>query len=867
MVVCHRKPRCSKKSELDNIKSNLQLLFENPIDFRQIRNTVICDHCLNIVKTFKNIKERLTHAILNSVNVNNEPIINDELIKTPTQHVKNSKKRLASTPASELRFRLTPKREPVISSLVRSFEKLNTHSLNVKERSGVSRRRIDFDNGHDHDHSYTKDSPSCDIRQISDQDSNLIEALLCQNMDSEYDSICKEISKPLSELGNTKSLLLKNDIGRLQNSDMFSACILEMNTHCPALLQLLNRLHSIHLTLSESSKRNIIREFGEQLEEKLIRDVSDGKNGKLNGDNLDIRVNTNDVRMNNKNKDYHFFATNFVLNRISTERQPIVHHDSHEPSLEIFLPNETETLVYKNSLKILLGRILVEYMPGFQWMKKVLPDHIDHPHREEMKRKSVVHMLPLSLNNECSYDGCVRIMDEYIEMINRWYRKAGRAAELDTLQIPVGGDQLTRVRFQGAKTLRAGAHTKQERFDQLYPMVIELFHTLQDFLEKLCKRFLKLGNSRDQGTLANLKILIQRSNVNGKVKSRFKVCEDTVQAHEDFVLTVGHSYFLDYAMKKFDMKDLDDTPTHKLLPENIKQLHAPSKQKIFDAIMEEVIADIYIPYETQAPKKMDLKLLIANQAYQCSASLDNNTAVVPLLINESEKGQDDLFNYVHNFLQWYFIILQIQDAIHEGDMVRTNVIIKTMIPFFFSHSVLSKYFTECIDFILKTEFTLPPHVAAEVRAASFVNIHGGIGKNKAADMHKENEVKLVKDLIKGLGANKTEKSIIAMSKAAPVINDVTTNFDKMLKLNEFKTKHKKRSSEEDIGTLVKKLKDLDLWNFHENRALTLFSGISQSPFNFDTDVLQRDLPCEADDDNNHDDDDDDDDNEQSDLED
>ncbi|CAC5399354.1 unnamed protein product [Mytilus coruscus] len=54
---------------------------------------------------------------------------------------------------------------------------------------------------------------------------------------SVYDSICKEISKQLSELGNTKTLLLKNDIGRLQNSDMFSACIPEMNTHCLALLQ------------------------------------------------------------------------------------------------------------------------------------------------------------------------------------------------------------------------------------------------------------------------------------------------------------------------------------------------------------------------------------------------------------------------------------------------------------------------------------------------------------------------------------------------------------------------------------------------------------------------------------------------------
>jgi hypothetical protein len=74
-----------------------------------------------------------------------------------------------------------------------------------------------------------------------------------------------------------------------------------------------HRLNSVHITLSESSKRNILRDFEAVLENKLIRDLSEGKNGKLNGDNLDIRVNTNDIRMNNKNKDYHFFATNFVV--------------------------------------------------------------------------------------------------------------------------------------------------------------------------------------------------------------------------------------------------------------------------------------------------------------------------------------------------------------------------------------------------------------------------------------------------------------------------------------------------------------------------------------------------------------------------
>lgn len=55
--------------------------------------------------------------------------------------------------------------------------------------------------------------------------------------------------------------------------------------------------------------------------------------------------------------------------------------------------------------------------------------------------------------------------------------------DFDQLQIPVGGDQLTRVRLDGAKTLRMGAHTRTERFDNLFPVVVEMFHMQMDFLE------------------------------------------------------------------------------------------------------------------------------------------------------------------------------------------------------------------------------------------------------------------------------------------------------------------------------------------------------------------------------------------------
>ena len=60
-----------------------------------------------------------------------------------------------------------------------------------------------------------------------------------------------------------------------------------------------------------------------------------------------------------------------------------------------------------------------------------------------------------------------------------------KGGELQTLQVPVGGDQLTRVRLQGAKALRAGSLTAQDRLDHLYPVIMEMFHTLQDFLEVL----------------------------------------------------------------------------------------------------------------------------------------------------------------------------------------------------------------------------------------------------------------------------------------------------------------------------------------------------------------------------------------------
>jgi hypothetical protein len=60
---------------------------------------------------------------------------------------------------------------------------------------------------------------------------------------------------------------------------------------------------------------------------------------------------------------------------------------------------------------------------------------------------------------------------------------ASSSDPLQNVKIPCYGDQLSRIRFAGAKDLGSACHTPKDRFDHIYPFRIVDWHTKRSLLK------------------------------------------------------------------------------------------------------------------------------------------------------------------------------------------------------------------------------------------------------------------------------------------------------------------------------------------------------------------------------------------------
>lgn len=150
---------------------------------------------------------------------------------------------------------------------------------------------------------------------------------------------------------------------------------------------------------------------------------------------------------------------------------------------------------YAESAKIIVGRVVLQFLPQFKCLKGIIPDHIPHQYSEQMAQQSTIVTTPIINANEAKYEDRVTTLRTYEKWISEIYVQAGLVQEVpdtDNPPVPAGpaapgqtnahtqatpndpmkdmkvvfaGDQLTRVRFAGGKDLLSGAQTPSDRFE------------------------------------------------------------------------------------------------------------------------------------------------------------------------------------------------------------------------------------------------------------------------------------------------------------------------------------------------------------------------------------------------------------------
>ena len=522
------------------------------------------------------------------------------------------------------------------------------------------------------------------------------------------------------------------------------------------------------------------------------------------------------------NEDLHLFATNFIENRLSFRHLP---NDSPLGDIKTltrdkFSPSVAELKKYAQCAKILVGRIVLEFFPQFRFLKKVFPNHINHEFSEAMSQKSLIASMPIIDANEAKYQDCVKILRACEGWIAQIYYKAGlldklpetedppipdtpssqgqtRAHTIDDkddpmreMKVVMGGDQLTRVRFAGAKDLLAGSHTPSDRLEHCAPFKPVMWHTKASLLQYSYNLLYNAKSVGDVGTLKFFREKFDRRNATPQ-----KVL-DSFEGSEELFISMGRAYIVAAILHFFGMKSLDDKPAVHVFPKNI--IHAPDdkRKEYFDEAFGKFV-DKFV-----------------------------------LQIDPHAGDEDYIKNYGLCSIFLTILLLQMKDTAQEADGERNLINQKLLLSVFKSLGAFSKYAIEMFVSIAQMECLLTPRLSQEFKWGFFVNWRGGAGNNIEDDLAQEISNKLSKNVVQRMGPNKSISSISKVSKAMSGITSIKEQFDKTIKVEKVSVQHATRDSLKDEKEMVEDIIKLNPFHHIEGRSHEHFPDIKRSPLRY-----------------------------------
>ncbi|CAB4042394.1 Hypothetical predicted protein, partial [Paramuricea clavata] len=223
--------------------------------------------------------------------------------------------------------------------------------------------------------------------------------------------------------------------------------------------------------------------------DKVIEAVKEKKTLRGTGDNWDMMIRAHHMRSTAQNQDLHLFASNLYVNR-----------------------KETRYKFLERISRFWLGEYALNFAKKFKFLEKVIPEHIEHRFTSEMSAPSTIIPLPIINADEKKYDDCVVILRSYEKWINEIYEKAVKVLQNKGVTVSFGGDQLTRVRFDGATSLLAGAHKPADRFEHCSPYKHAMWHTKASLLQYGYHLLHKAQSSSEKGTLKYFRERYNRKN-------------------------------------------------------------------------------------------------------------------------------------------------------------------------------------------------------------------------------------------------------------------------------------------------------------------------------------------------------------------
>ncbi|XP_073727197.1 uncharacterized protein [Misgurnus anguillicaudatus] len=190
-------------------------------------------------------------------------------------------------------------------------------------------------------------------------------------------------------------------------------------------------------------------------------------------------------------------------------------------------------------------------------------------------------------------------------------------------------------------------------------------------------------------------------------------------------------------------------------------------------------------------------------------------------------NQDHQKQHTEARLGFGFFLLNMQDAVKEGDGERLMRLYKVALLFYKAYGH-SHYAYSTFLLTLQVNVTLSPRMAHSVIWNRFWNGRGGRGKNIPLDLHLEHLNNFLKSFMRGLGPNMSEMSAARISKSIGILKELMDKTDTELELTRPTGIHHVAREQEDVLTLVNVFRETQLFKNCPGRQFHAFPNFKKN---------------------------------------